>query len=132
MPTPGSPMPPFVGSFISVNGMSLIQHQQQARQIGINIQKVAEDDLDAAMAEWMSLATTLVPVVTGYLRSSIYISKIGRFEYRFGAFADYAHYVEYGTGTRVAKPFLTPGIIRMNATLPGLLLQDVSKAMMGP
>jgi hypothetical protein len=125
-------MPPFVGSFISVNGKSLGEHAQEARQIGIRMAQVAEEDLDFAMTEWMSLATTLVPVITGYLRSTIFITKVGRFEYRFGAFADYAGFVEYGTGRRIAKPYLTPGIIRMRETLPTLLLQDMSKAMMGP
>jgi hypothetical protein len=125
-------MPPFVGSFIRVNGKSLGEHAAQARQIGINMGRVAEEDLDAACAEAMSTATTLVPVITGYLRSTIFISKIGRWEYILGAFADYAGFVEYGNSRRPAKPYWTPAILKLKETLPQVLVQDMRNAVMGP
>jgi HK97 gp10 family phage protein len=61
-------------------------------------------------------ATRIVPVRTGYLRSTIY-GRIQEWSAEVGAEAVYAAHVEFGTRYAMAKPFLTPAV---QARLPEL------------
>jgi len=54
-------------------------------------------------------AESLCPVLTGYLKSTIYVNVSGHIM-TFGASADYALFVEYGTIYMGAQPFLRPAI----------------------
>jgi HK97 gp10 family phage protein len=61
-------------------------------------------------------ATRIVPVRTGYLRSTIY-GRIQEWSAEVGAEAVYAAHVEFGTRYAMAKPFLAPAV---QACLPEL------------
>jgi len=52
----------------------------------------------------------LAPVRTGFLRGSIYWRPINLMHFVFGAAADYAKFVEYGTSRVAARPFLRPAM----------------------
>jgi HK97 gp10 family phage protein len=69
--------------------------------------------LHERLAEWAEKigveASRMVPVRTGYLRSSIYARTRG-WESEIGAEAAYAASVEFGTNRAQAKPFLTPAV----------------------
>jgi len=56
-----------------------------------------------------ALAKQLVPVRTGYLRSTIY-AKIQEWVAEIGAEAPYALFVEFGTRHMQAQPYLYPAI----------------------
>jgi len=56
-----------------------------------------------------ALAKQLVPVRTGYLRSTIY-AKIQEWVAEIGAEAHYALFVEFGTRHMQAQPYLYPAI----------------------
>lgn len=56
---------------------------------------------------FMSRSTELVPVDTGYLRSTIDASGSGTF-ITADADAEYAEYVEYGTWKMMAQPYFEP------------------------
>lgn len=62
----------------------------------------------------LDVAFTLVPVLTGYLQSTLYVEVKGM-QLRLGATADYAAPVEFGTRFMAAQPYLRPawdGFIR--------------------
>jgi HK97 gp10 family phage protein len=50
----------------------------------------------------------ICPVRTGYLRSTIYFEMTEQLNYEFGAKADYAIFVEFGTWKMAAQPFIRP------------------------
>jgi HK97 gp10 family phage protein len=72
------------------------------------------------LAKWAEAvkteATRLVPVRTGYLRSTIY-ARIQEWNMEVGAEAAYAANVEFGTRYAMAQPFLNPAV---QAHLPEL------------
>ena len=68
-----------------------------------------EAELDPVGADMEDLSKSLVPVRTGFLQSSIYHRASG-FELEFGAEADYASYVCFGTYKMPARPFLRPAL----------------------
>jgi len=72
------------------------------------------------LAKWAETvkteATRLVPVRTGYLRSTIY-ARIQEWNTEVGAEAAYAANVEFGSRYAMAKPFLNPAV---QAHLPEL------------
>ena len=54
-------------------------------------------------------AQLIVPVRTGYLRSTIYGFVVGWYV-EIGASASYAPFVEFGTSRMIARPFLEPSV----------------------
>lgn len=77
-------------------------------------------------------AQRIVPVRTGYLRSSIY-ARTRDWQAEVGAEAAYAADVEFGTRNAQAKPFLSPAVESKLPELERLLLQalDLAKAEAG-
>jgi HK97 gp10 family phage protein len=55
-------------------------------------------------------AQTLVPVRTGYLKSTLALEQISQFQIRLIAGAGYAAYVEFGTRRMAPRLFLTRSI----------------------
>lgn len=74
-------------------------------------------------------ATRLVPVRTGYLRSTIY-ARIQEWNTEVGAEAAYAANVEFGTRYAMAKPFLNPAIQAHLPELERVLLEALDLAKM--
>lgn len=73
------------------------------------MQQAIANALDAAGAEMEATARQIVPVDTGFLRSTIYhkVDPDG-LTLELGAMADYALYVEMGTRFMAAEPYLRP------------------------
>lgn len=63
----------------------------------------------AFVSTFMAEATSLVPVDTGYLQSTINADTDGFF-CEAEATAEYAQYVEYGTWKMSAQPYFTPAV----------------------
>ena len=63
----------------------------------------------ACMDTFMNIALELVPVDTGYLRDSIGVNFLGD-GIEFYATAEYAEYVEFGTGRMNAQEFFQPAL----------------------
>lgn len=74
---------------------------------------IVEVDYSAALAAFcstfMDVATTLVPVDTGFLLSTI-DSDSDDWEAWAEASAEYAQYPEYGTWCQMAQPYFTPAV----------------------
>ena len=66
--------------------------------------------LDSACAKFEEVANQLVPVDTGYLRSSIRAENDGYSMVSFYAEADYAQYVEFGTWKMPAQEYFRPAV----------------------
>jgi len=80
--------------------------------------KVSEEILKVGK-EMEQYAKTIVPVRTGYLRSTINFHVFERpLTFWFGATASYASYVEFGTRRMAPRPFLRPAL---DAYLPRLM-----------
>jgi hypothetical protein len=78
-----------------------------------NFNKIA-DEIDMEMGDGIerivTQAKTLVPANFSRLRSSLYVTKLGKYNYEFGSNVNYAAYVEFGTGKYAASyvPSLEP------------------------
>ena len=64
---------------------------------------------DAFCEVFEDIATSLVPVDTGYLQSTISADNDG-FQCEAEATAEYAQYVEYGTWKMIAQPYFEPAL----------------------
>lgn len=64
---------------------------------------------EAFVSTFMTQATSLVPVDTGYLQSTI-DARTNGFMCEAEATAEYAQYVEYGTWKMRAQPYFTPAV----------------------
>jgi HK97 gp10 family phage protein len=81
------------------------------------LQVVAEEYPGAVAAGMMNVAANilataqvLVPVRTGYLKSTLAIEQVSDFQVRIKATAGYAYYVEFGTRRMAARLFLTNAV----------------------
>lgn len=70
--------------------------------VGAALMKVGASILEAA--------ETLVPVRTGYLKSTLALTQISNFQIQLQATAGYALFVEFGTRRMSARLFLTTAI----------------------
>jgi HK97 gp10 family phage protein len=92
------------------------EFKQAIAQFDAEMQRQVHEQL-AKWAETVKTeATRLVPVRTGYLRSTIF-ARIQEWNTEVGAEAAYAANVEFGTRYAMAKPFLQPAV---QAHLPEL------------
>ena len=84
-----------------------------------------------AAADGTAIAQSLAPVDTGYLRSSVgwEMTAAGRAE--FGATANYAPHVEYGTYKMVAQPFIHPAADRVAPSLVDAIGQIAADVLKG-
>lgn len=76
---------------------------------GSNIEDVVKANVLLAANDAADIARQLVPILTGFLQSSIYVEETPD-GVAFGAFAEYAGYVENGTSKRQASPFMAPAV----------------------
>ena len=58
----------------------------------------------------LATANTLVPIRTGYLKSTLAIEQPSNFQIKVKATAPYAYYVEFGTRKMSARLFLTNSV----------------------
>jgi HK97 gp10 family phage protein len=92
-----------------------------------SIQREVHSFLASWAADVKAEAMRLVPVRTGYLRSSIY-AKIQQWVAEIGADATYALCVELGTKHMQAQPFLYPAIQRYLPQLENVVKAAIEKA----
>jgi HK97 gp10 family phage protein len=72
-------------------------------------------------------AMRVVPVRTGYLRSTIY-AQVRDWVVNIGADATYASFVELGTRYMAAQPFLYPSIEKYLPELESLIVAAIEQA----
>jgi HK97 gp10 family phage protein len=103
------------------------EFQQAITRFDADMQQRVQEQL----ARWADSVTAearrLVPVRTGYLRSTIYARTL-EWTAEVGAEAAYASSVEFGTRYALAKPFLTPAVQARLPELERVLLEAVDLA----
>jgi HK97 gp10 family phage protein len=78
-------------------------------------------------ADVQVLAKQLVPVKSGYLRSTIY-AVVKEWMVSFGADATYAYFVEAGTKYMQAKPYLFPALQEYLPQLEQIIIVAIESA----
>ena len=115
----------FIGSFITVNGKTLSQHFQDVGRIVQGIESVPANAAPQLMNNAKDFAQKIVPVRTGFLRSSIDWEQISRFVFSFFARASYARAVEEGTFRMPARPYMMPAIQRLRQQAPQVIINQM-------
>jgi len=92
-----------------------------------------QNQIQQALADWaanvQAEAERLVPVRTGYLRSTIYATS-QQWQIEVGAEAAYAAAVEFGTRYSQAQPYLQPAIEANLSSLEAVFLAALDSAKM--
>jgi len=100
--------------------MSAVVHVEvkYAAELVRNLRETFPDALDKGVVEavqtvserMLDTANRLVPVRTGFLKSSIVLEETGKWTFRLIARAPYASYVEWGTSRMAARLFMTQAV----------------------
>lgn len=108
------------------------EFQRAMRNFDSAMQRQVHRQLLSWAADVKALARQLVPVRTGYLRSTIY-AKISEWVAEIGAEATYGLFVEFGTRRMRAQPYLYPAIQQHLPRLEQIILDalDAAKAEAG-
>ena len=93
-------------------GMRVVVSRDKLGAIVRAIPALEDAVLDIASEEIVDQARAIVPVDTGYLRSTIAREKVDDRKYIVKAEAEYASYVEFGTSRMAAQPYLRPALER--------------------
>jgi HK97 gp10 family phage protein len=89
-----------------------------AKDLARNLRELWPDALDKGVQNaihmigerMLDTANRLVPVRTGYLRSTLALEQTGKWTFRLVARAPYAAFVEWGTGRMHAHLFMTQAV----------------------
>jgi len=100
--------------------------EDELKKIKNLMEKIVPSELEKLGQDIEKEAKRIVPVRTGFLRSSIYHKKTGKLTLEVGASAPYAIYVEYGTSRMSPKPYLRPAIMKY---FPKKFIERIIKAL---
>jgi HK97 gp10 family phage protein len=103
------------------------EFQQTMFKLDSGIQRHVHQFLASLAADIKAEAERLVPVRTGYLKSTIY-AKIQEWLAQIGADAAYALFVELGTKHMHAQPYLWPAIQQYLPQLENIICQAIDAA----
>lgn len=103
------------------------QFQSAMQQFDRGMQRHVHRLLASWASDVKALVKQLVPVRTGYLRSTIY-AEVREWVACIGASAAYAMFVEFGTRYMMARPFLYPAIQEHLPTLEAIILEALDHA----
>lgn len=93
----------------TVRGGAQLQ-RNLARLAGAQRRQAQRDGLEAGARIVETHAKLLVPVDTGFLRSSITVDEVTPLEAIIGPHTDYAEHVEFGTSRMAAQPYMRPAL----------------------
>ncbi len=79
----------------------------------------------------LATANVLVPVRTGYLRSTLAVEQVSNFQVRIKATSPYAYYVEFGTRKMSARLFLTNSVNQHLSEFAPEIEQQIQDVLQG-
>ena len=79
----------------------------------------------------LATANTLVPVRTGYLKSTLAVEQTSNFQLKVKATAPYAYYVEFGTRRMSARLFLTNSVSQHLSEFAPEIEQQIKDLLQG-
>ena len=112
----------------SVQSIGYDQIQRGLLLLQLNIDPIATEFLGDIAGAIFKRANELVPVKTGFLKSSIQVLIEGD-NIVVGAFAPYAGFVEFGTSKMPPKPYLRPAVQEQAETLAGLFFRKLERLL---
>ena len=117
---------------IACDVTGIAEFQAAMLQFDSGLQNQVYRFLASWAADVKAEAMRLVPVKTGYLRSTIY-ARVQDWVANFGADATYAYFVEMGTAHMRSQPYLYPAIQAYLPELEAVILAaiDAAKAETG-
>ena len=104
---------------------------QMLKSVSENLQAKVHAKFLAIGHEMIIYASIIVPVRTGYLRSTIFFIAVEGLAYSFGASADYAFWVEIGTYRTRAQPFIQPTVEAFTSMFLEAVIAAVMEACRG-
>ena len=99
------------------------------RKMGDNIRVEVINALVEIAQRMVTDAGIIVPVRTGFLRSTIFSRISGSLEVEIGASAPYAQFIEFGTFRMAAQPYLRPAILGAFDDLCKAVLDGVMRGL---
>lgn len=99
-------------------------------QMYADLLNAMESALQQLSTEALDYMRTVVPVDTGALRDSCFVivdADSGRIELQIGATMPYSIFVELGTATHSAQPYIRPTLDWAIAQLPNLVREEVAR-----
>jgi HK97 gp10 family phage protein len=117
---------------IAIDVAGAEEFKQAIMRFDAEMQRQLSEQLAAWAESVKAEAMRIVPVRTGYLRSSIY-ARTREWQAEIGAEAAYAAHVEFGTFYARAKPFIQPAVQTRLPELERVFLTalDLAKAEAG-
>lgn len=94
-----------------------VRKENRASQVTEQFTKLAADAVRETAESAAAEARALAPVRTGRLRASIEVVQISETEMAFGASAEYAPFVEFGSSHQAPHSFITPATINAREKL---------------
>ena len=79
----------------------------------------------------LATANTLVPVRTGFLKSTLAVEQTSNFQLKVKATAPYAYYVEFGTRRMSARLFLTNSVNQHLSEFAAEIEQQIQGVLQG-
>lgn len=116
-----------MGLYAEVSIADIGPEELTDEEFGVSVLVDYSMAIEGFIQTFMSVATSLCPVRTGYLCGSISAGGGSDFAYA-EATAEYAQYVEYGTSYMGAQPFFEPALEEALAVLGELAQQAVNDA----
>jgi HK97 gp10 family phage protein len=110
---------------LDVDGIE--EFQAAMSKLDSGLQRHVHRYLASLAADVKAEARRLVPVRTGYLRSTIY-ARIQEWVAEIGAEATYSFFVEFGTRYMQAQPYLWPAIQQYLPQLENIICQAIDAA----
>jgi HK97 gp10 family phage protein len=112
---------------VSLDVDGIEEFQRAMSKLDSGMQRHVHQYLASLAAEIKAEARRLVPVRTGYLKSTIY-ARIQEWVAQIGADAAYALFVELGTRHMRAQPYLWPAIQEYLPQLENTICQAIDAA----
>ncbi len=112
---------------ISCNIEGVEEFKAAMERFDSGLQRHVRRQLESWAADVEALAKQLVPVRTGYLRSTIY-ARIVEWVAEIGAEATYALFVEFGTRSMRARPYLFPAVQEHLPRLEQIICEAIDAA----
>lgn len=116
-----------MGVEVTIDIEGVEQFKAAMAKLDSGMQRHVHEQLASWAANVKALARRIVPVRTGYLRSTIY-AKIQGWVAQIGAEATYAMFVEFGTRYMRARPYLYPAIQQYLPQLEAIISEAIEYA----
>jgi HK97 gp10 family phage protein len=108
-----------------------VEGAEQLKQAMARFDDALKSQVQTKLSSWAQTTKTdaerLVPVKTGFLKSTIY-AKAQDWQIQVGAEATYAAAVEFGSHTARAKPYLTPAVQNRLPDLQRVIIEALNMA----